>query len=83
MAHARGNSNRERGGRIHATNRPTDDAAPIVAPIGGLSEADWAAIQNMQQRLVYVHLRNLLISPICMTTTHIQIRVLSIHRLQY
>ena len=40
----RGNSNRERGGHIHATGRPTDDAAPIVAPIGGLSEANRAAI---------------------------------------
>jgi len=48
----------ERGGHIHATNPPTDDAAPIVAPIGGLSEADRAAIQKMQQRLVYVHLQS-------------------------
>jgi hypothetical protein len=37
MARAHENSNRERGGRIHATDCPTDDGTPIVAPIGGLS----------------------------------------------
>jgi hypothetical protein len=69
----------EREVAVFKTDRPTDDAAPIVVPIGGLSEADRAAIKKMQQRLVYTCTSNLLISPICMTTTHIQIQVLSIH----
>jgi hypothetical protein len=48
----------EREVAVFTTDRPTDDAAPIIAPIGGLSEADRAAIQKMQQRLVYVHLQS-------------------------